>query len=463
MIRPWSRWSLRARLMSVGLLGLAVALAVGSVGLYAALSVESLRRVDRAAETTTAEVVDLLHANRLPQTLPVSGVEVIQVVDDRGRVVSASVNADRLTSILSPDELEQAQHGPVTVSGARLGIDSRLRVRATGVETRQGRMTVVVAEPVDDLTESSDVLRLVLLVGYPVVLVLLALIAWRVVGAALRPVESLRAAAEGISGSGRDDRLPVSASDDEIHALAVTLNSMLDRLDRAHERERGFVADAAHELRSPLASMRMQIDVARRLGQGDEGLDDLDLEVARMSALVEDLLAMAKLGAAGGAIPGDASARVRDEITRAVSTWSAAIRIDVEPGPDVDVAIRSGDLARILDNLLGNAARYASAVRLSVRSHDHWCTVYVDDDGPGIAPADRERAFDRFTRLDQARDRGSGGTGLGLAIVRGTVTSYGGKVGLGESPLSGLRVTVELPASAGGGYPARDVRDSAGT
>jgi two-component system osmolarity sensor histidine kinase EnvZ len=209
--------------------------------------------------------------------------------------------------------------------------------------------------------------------------------------------------------------------------------------------------------------MRMQIDVARRLGQGDEGLDDLELEVARMSALVADLLAMAKLDAAGGAMPGAGSARVRDEITRAVSTWSAAIRIDVEPGPDVAVAIRPEDLSRVLDNLLGNAARYASTVRLSVHRHDQWCAVYVDDDGPGIVPADRERAFDRFTRLDQARDRGSGGAGLGLAIVRGTVTSYGGKVGLGESPLGGLRVTVELPAKAGSGYPARDVRDSPGT
>jgi signal transduction histidine kinase len=463
MIRPWSRRSLRVRLMSVGLLGLAIALALGSVGLYAALSVESLRRVDRAAAATTAEVVALLHANRLPQTMPVSGVEVIQVVDDRGRVVSASVNADRLTSILSHDELQQAQRAPVTVSGARLGIGSRLRVRAATVDTDQGQRTVVVAEPIDDLTESSDALRLVLLVGYPVVLVLLALIAWRVIGAALRPVESLRAAAEGISGSRRDDRLPVPESDDEIHALAMTLNSMLDRLDRAHERERGFVADAAHELRSPLASMRMQIDVARRLGQGDEGLDDLDLEVARMSALVEDLLAMAKLDAARGVMPGAGSARVRDEVRRAAANWASSVRIDIEPGPDVEVAMRSDDLARVLDNLLGNAARYASSVRLSVLHHDDRADVYVDDDGPGITPADRERAFDRFTRLDESRDRGSGGAGLGLAIVRGTVTSYGGDVRLGESPLGGLRVRVELPASVDGGYPARDIGDSAGT
>ena len=444
----WGRWSLRARLMSVGLLGLAIALAMGSIGLYAALSVETLRRVDRSAEATSSEVVELLQADRLPQTLPVSGVEIIQVVDDRGRVVSASLNADRLTSILGQHELEQAQRGPVTVSGSRLGIDSRLRVRATSVNTDQGQMTVVVGEPIDDLTESSDVLRLVLLVGYPVVLALLGLIAWHVIGAALRPVESLRAAAEGISGSERDDRLPVPASEDELHALAVTLNSMLDRLDRAHKREHDFVTDAAHELRSPLASMRMQIDVARRLGRSDEGLDDLDLEVARMSALVEELLVMAKVDAGSVAPYGVGTTTVRDEIVRAAANWSSTIRIDVEPGPDTEVAMRPDELARVLDNLIGNAARYASTVQIALQRHSDRLSVNVDDDGPGIAPADRERAFDRFTRLDESRDRSSGGAGLGLAIVRATVASCGGEVRLTESPLGGLRVALQFPVAS---------------
>jgi signal transduction histidine kinase len=454
MTRIWGRWSLRARLMSVGLLGLAVALVIGSIGLYAALSIENLRRVDRAAQATTNEVVDLLRADRLPQTLPVSGVEIIQVVDDRRRVVSASANADQLTSLLDATELVRAERGPVTVSGTRLGLDSRLRVRATSVATRRGSMAVVVAEPVDDLTQSSRVLRLVLLLGDPVILVLLALIAWRVIGAALRPVESLRAAAEGISGSGRDDRLPVPASDDEIHALAVTLNSMLDRLDRAHGRELGFVADAAHELRSPLASMRMQIDVARRVGDGSEGLDDLDLEVTRMTALVDDLLTIARLAAGGGDAPdGVGSANVRREVARAASTWSSTVRIEVRAGPDPNVDIRPEELVRVLDNLFANAARHAANVRVAVDRHGDQVTVYVDDDGPGIAPGDRERAFDRFTRLDESRARVSGGAGLGLAIVRATVRARGGDVCLEDSPIGGLRVAVVLPAHATGPSP----------
>jgi signal transduction histidine kinase len=429
--------------MTLGLLGLAVALAIGSIGLYAALSVESLRRVDHAATATAAEVAGLVRADRLPQTLPVSGVEIIQVVDDQGRVVSASVNADRLTSLLRPDELDRARHDPVTVSGSRLGIDSRLRVRAADVGSGAGARTVVVAEPVDDLVASGDLLRLVLIVGYPVILVVLGLLAWRVIGAALRPVEGLRSAAEHISGSGRGDRLPVPSGDDEIRSLAVTLNAMLDRLDGARERERGFVADAAHELRSPVASMRMQIDVARRLGQGGEILEDLDADVARMSSLVEDLLVMARIDAGATGTEDRGTAEVREALAEAVATWST-VRVDVEPGPDEAVLAHPGELARVFANLVGNAARYASTIHVSVRRRAGRVVVRFDDDGPGIAPADRERAFQRFTRFDDARDRDSGGAGLGLAIVRETVRARGGDVVLGDSALGGLRVDVRL-------------------
>jgi signal transduction histidine kinase len=446
MTRLWRHWTLRTRLLTIGLLGLALAQAIGSVGLYAALSVESLRRVDRAADATAAEVARLVTTGRLPQTLPVAGVEIIQVLDAQGRVVSASVNADRLTSILRPDEVERAREEPVTVPGSRLGLTSRLRVRATDVDAGGTPRTIVVAEPVDDLVGSGEVLRTVLLVSYPVILLLLGLIAWRVIGAALRPVEALRSAAEGISGSGGEDRLPVPESDDEIHALAETLNSMLDRLAQARAREADFVADAAHELRSPLASMRMQIDVARRLGEGGGTLDELDIDVARMSTLVDDLLMLARLDS--GSVSGtDDITDVRAEIERAAAGWPAeSVRVVVEPGPGRSVRMRADELARVLTNLVGNAVRHSTAVRLSVEPAGGRVVIRVDDNGPGIPEADREIVFDRFTRLDDARDRDVGGTGLGLAIVRGLVRAHGGEVRLARSPLGGLRAEVDLPA-----------------
>jgi signal transduction histidine kinase len=223
---------------------------------------------------------------------------------------------------------------------------------------------------------------------------------------------------------------------------------MLDRLDAARARELGFVADAAHELRSPVASMRMQIDVARRLHQGGEVIDDLDVDVARMSSLVEDLLVMARIdaGAGVGADPGPAY--VREVLAEAIATVSPTLRVEVDAGPDPAVRAQPGELVRVFSNLLANATRYASAVEVSVEQDDAVVVVRFDDDGPGIAPADRERAFERFTRLDEARDRDSGGAGLGLAIVRETVRSCGGDVALEESPQGGLRVEVRLPADA---------------
>jgi signal transduction histidine kinase len=444
MIRSWRRWTLRTRLLTIGLLGLALTQAIGSVALYAALSVEGLRRIDRAAVATATEVAQLVATGRLPQTLPVTGVEVVQVVDQDGRVLSASVNGDRLSSILRPDELDHARQEPITVPGSRLGVASRLRVRATDVDVGGTRSTVVVAEPVDDLVESGQALRSVLLISYPVILLVLGVIAWRVVGAALRPVEELRSAAERISGSGDDDRLPVPASDDEIHALALTLNSMLDRLGRAREREASLVADAAHELRSPLASMRMQIDVARRLGEGGAMLNELDLEVARMAALVDDLLVLSRIDSGVGA--GDVTG-VRAGLDRvAAECADDGTLVEVEPGDEHVVAVRADELDRVLANLVTNAVRHAATVRLSATRRDDRVLLRVDDDGPGIPEADRERVFERFTRLDHARDRDSGGTGLGLAIVRGLVGARGGSVRLAESPVGGLRAEVDLPA-----------------
>jgi signal transduction histidine kinase len=445
----WQRWSLRTRLMVIGLIGLATAQAVGSVALAAALHVGAEHRIEQSAHATSAEVIDLIKAGNLPATLAASGLEIVQVVDAGDRVVSASQNADRLTALLSPGEVARALRGPVQVPGSRVAIDSELRVWAQQVSAGGNRLTVVVAEPDEELLSSDALLRRVLLISFPLLLVVLGLIAWRVIGAAMRPVEELRSAAERISGSGRGDRLPVPPSEDEVHALAVTLNSMLDRLDRARERETSFVGDAAHELRSPLASMRMEIDVARRLGEGGSLAEDLHEDVTRLDALVEDLLMLARLDAvAGWPVPG-ARVPVRPALHRVASACSSdRARVRVLPGEDVAVTVGEGELDRILTNLVGNATRHAGRVDLSVTRHRDRAVITVVDDGPGIPLADRERVFERFTRLDGARDRDSGGAGLGLAIVKELVRARGGELRLGDAEGGGLRVDVELPEAA---------------
>jgi signal transduction histidine kinase len=449
MSRPWRGWSLRVRLMVVGLIGLAMAQAIGSVALAAALHVATERRVERSARATASEVAELISAGRLPSTLPVAGAEVVQVLDDKERVVSASQNADRLNALLHGEEIDRALDGRVEVPGSRVALGAELQVWARRVSVDGADLTVVVAEPTEDLVSSDALLRRVLVISFPLLLLVLGLIAWRVIGAAMRPVEELRSAADQISGSGRGDRLPVPPSDDEVHALAVTLNSMLDRLDQARGREAGFVADAAHELRSPLASLRMQVDVARRLGDGGTLAEELDQDVDRLEALVDDLLALARLDAAS---PSDflveaGPVAVRPELERVASVSRAAgTDVEVRPGAEVTVAVGAGELERILGNLVGNAARLSGQVRLAAVRRGEWVVISVEDDGPGIAVADRERVFERFTRLDEARARDVGGAGLGLPIVRALARARGGDVTLHEAASGGLRAEVELPA-----------------
>ena len=443
---PLRSLSLRARLLLIGVVGVAVALGAGGVALYGVLTVVGYRTLDDDAGATAAEVVSLVEQGRLPDPIPVTGSQIVQVVDARDRVVSASVNADRLTSLLLPRELRRVAAGaPVTVSGSRAGLASPLRVR--GRRTTVAGRVVLVAQQVQTLEESRRVLRLTLLGVLPLLLLVLAAIAWRVVGAALRPVEALRAGADRISGSGRRERLPVPTTRDEISALAQTLNSMLDRLAAARDRQRAFVADAAHELRSPLASLQAQLDVAHRLGEDTPASADVRAEVARMSALVEDLLTLARLDA------DDLRREPPGPVDLVPLLLGAAgrhgrdgVRVEVV-GTDQPVpvyGVRSA-LERMVANLVDNAVRHAtSCVEVGVDVGGDRVLVRVDDDGAGIPPEDRERVFERFTRLDEGRDRDAGGSGLGLAIVRELARRDGGDVELGASAAGGLSARLLL-------------------
>ena len=443
----WDSHSLRLRLMSIGLVGIALVQAVSSVALYTALSVTSRHDLDRRAAATAQQVAALVVAHRLPDPIPVTGTESVQVLDARGRVISASASGDRLTALLTPAELVRAESEPFAVSGSRLGMSSPLRVSALPVSGAAGAPVVVVAEPVADLTRSQHILVVSLLLGFPLLLLVLGLVAWRVIGATLRPVESLRSAAERVSGAGDDERLPEPRSRDEIWALAVTLNSMLDRLAAARDRERTFVANVAHELRNPLASLRVQADVNRRHGASEADHADLAAELARLSALVEDLLVLARLDA-GDALPAPAPAAepgvVLPGFADADDTSGPEVRVGaLAPGT---VPMTRLELERVVGNLVDNARRHALArVDIAFSRTARETVLSVADDGAGIPAADRARVFDRFARLDEARDRDSGGTGLGLAIVRELVRRRGGDVRLGASSSGGLLAEVRFP------------------
>jgi signal transduction histidine kinase len=467
----WARLGLRRRLLVVSVAGVAVALLVGGLLLYAVMTAALNRAVEGEARATARQVAALVDAGRLPESLPVSGAQVVQVLDDRYRVVAGSPMADRLTPLVGAEELERLRGGgTITVPGRRTGLSGELQVAAVQAGPATDRVTVVAALPTADLDTSQRLLRRLLLVFFPLFLVALAAIVWRVSGSALRPVEALREGAERIGAGGDGDartggtseRLPVPPTRDEVAALATTLNGMLDRLAGASERQRAFVADAAHELRSPLASMRTQLEVADRLGDGGDLPKELLPEVERLGALVEDLLVLARSADRTARRPVEdlevrtllddvarryAAARVPVVTTApAVPGSSAVTAAPSGTGPLVVRAVRD-ELFRAIGNLVDNAVRHAtSRVQLDATSRGGRVVVVVTDDGHGIPEAERERVFDRFARLDEARDRDSGGTGLGLPITRELVRRAGGTVHL-EDAAPGVRAVVSLPAT----------------
>jgi signal transduction histidine kinase len=239
----------------------------------------------------------------------------------------------------------------------------------------------------------------------------------------------------------------VPDSSDEIHRLAVTLNDMLRRLEAARARQRAFVADAAHELRSPLTNMRTELEVAQRLPDSTDWpalAADVLTDVDRLSRLVDDLLLLAR---ADDAATRPARRVAEVELGELLAEVAGRYPTVVYQRPAVPQPVpgERDALARVVANLLDNAVRHADkTVSLSVTADDAYRIIAVTDDGPGVPAADREKVFHRFTRLDDARARDAGGSGLGLAIVRELVRAHDGTVTLSDAQ-PGLRAEVRLP------------------
>jgi signal transduction histidine kinase len=452
----WRRRSLRVRLMLIGVVGLSVGLIAGGIALVATLGFVLQRSVDDEALAIGRQVADLVDAGSLPQPLPVTGAEQVQVVDAQGRVRSASVDADPLVPILPADELARARAGErLFLHGDRIGIkEGPVRVVAVPAGPANDPQTVIVARSMVDALRGLGALRSLLFVVFPLLIVALAVVAWRVIGATLRPVESLRRGAEEITGAGTSTRLPVPVGRDEIHRLAVTLNDMLNRLETGRTRQREFVGDAAHELRSPLTNMRTQLEVAQHLGPDADWStvgEDLLADIKRLSRLVDDLLLLARADGSrelSRREPVDLAALARDVTARLDRVDLVDRPLWTEGNPD--------ELRRVLANLVDNAVRHTrTRVGVATAAEGPRAVVTVTDDGPGIPAAERDRVFERFTRLDDSRARTAGndpgGAGLGLAIVRELVRRHGGTVTLADADPAdgtadpGLRVEVRLP------------------
>jgi signal transduction histidine kinase len=443
--------SVRARTTVAATVALGVTTVTGALVMMALLGRSQLAGVQGPLEQRAGQVAAMARAETLanPLSFPDQPGAIVQVVDAHGRAIAAT---DALKGRAPIGRVEDAQPLVLSAWTERLTSDDEsYRVVGLTEQTPSGPVRVFAAASLETVSDNMTELQIELAVGLPLVLAVVALISWQVVGRALRPVESIRAQVAEIGGSGHiDRRIPEPAGHDEVWRLARTMNEMLQRLQEAAGRQRRFVADASHELRSPLASLRTQLEVGRDYAhRDDDGIDDQLAEVERMERLVGDLLLLAKTDERRLVVrsrPVDLRGVVLDEAERARA--QGRVRFDTAA---VTAATVNGDaegLARVVRNLLENATRYArERVELTLAEHDGRVELSVADDGPGIPAEARERVFERFARLDEGRTRGAGGAGLGLAIVRELVQAHGGSVTVG----GGARFVVTLPRPASSG------------
>ena len=322
------------------------------------------------------------------------------------------------------------------------------------VSARAAEGTVIVGRSLEIVTEATAAMVDVLAVAIPLLLLVVGLVTWWMVGRALAPVEGIRREVEAISSSELHRRVPDAPGGDEISRLASTMNSMLQRLEEGHRRERRLVSDASHELRSPITSIRQHAEVAL---SHPETMTSTELasvvleEDERLQRIVEDLLLLASLDEGSLRIntaPVDLDDVVLEEAKRLRETTGLRIESDA-----VSAGRVSGDrpkLERMIRNLTDNAARHArGVVRLSLRSSGDAVVFAVEDDGRGISTEDRERIFERFVRLDEARDRDAGGSGLGLAIVQELAAAHGAGLVVTDASIGGARFEVRFPSVLG--------------
>ena len=433
----------------------AAALVVGLVLAASAVVVSVLLRrslVQHLQETTelrSADVASLATADDLPPVLPQVGDEqaLVQVFDAGGRLLAATPDlrdGPAIPQFLLPGETLLTR----IVKQPPFESDEDFLVTGRRVTTEAGPAVIYAAASLDSVDDTVSAVNGILAVGVPLLLAAVGLTSWLVTGRALRPVDSIRAEVAEITTRDLSRRVPEPAASDEIGRLARTMNGMLDRLEAGSDRQRRFVADASHELQSPLASARAQLEVGLA-ADGDTDWPAAVREVLgehdRMERLVQDLLFIASADEATG--PPRRERVDLDDIVLAEAQSLRArgrVALDLSHLSGGQVLGDPHQLGRVVRNLLDNAERHArTKVAVELSTGQDGVRLVVADDGDGIPPEDRTRVFERFTRLDSGRGRAEGGTGLGLAIVKSVVEGHGGTISVVEG--DGGRFAVLLP------------------
>jgi two-component system OmpR family sensor kinase len=394
----------------------------------------------------------------LRDEVAVSPDSFVQVLDPSGGVLASSPG-------LPTRPLVPASVLARLTTDSRVGFEAfldgaggeRVRLVAMSVDRPDGRYVVTVGSSLATTEAAEDRVRAGLIGGGAVVVLLASLGAWLLAGAALGPVERLRAAVAAVPPDAPGQALQVPATRDELAALAATMNQLLGRISQALERERRLIGDASHELRSPLAVLRTELELAnqpgRRRAELTESVRHAAREADRVARLAEDLLFLARTDQ-GGPNVHPVRQPLQPVLAGAVTAAggraaAAGIRLELDVDTQLEAPIDADRIRQAADNLLDNALRVAppgSAIRVQAERRDGKVTLAVSDAGPGFAAEFLPHAFERFTRADPARSRQHGGAGLGLAIVEAIARGHGGYAEAANRSDGGAVVRLTLPA-----------------
>jgi signal transduction histidine kinase len=456
--RNWRSWWYRlgsVRLRSA-LAATAVVVCAGglvAIGLILTARGTLTDNVDATAQQRAEQVVAAIRvgdATRLDETLQGSPGDqtIVQILTPAGQVVAASAAIEGQPSLtrLRPGTNETVWDQ----SRLPLRVEDPFRILATGVPTDDGGRIVVVAQSLGPVNESTEAITEAAVVAMPLLAAVGGVATFLFVGRSLQPVEHIRRRVATITSRDLHARVPVPRAHDEIAALAETMNAMLDRLQASTEAQRRFIADASHELRSPLTTLQVGLDVLAANDQVPRHqVQRLQGEAQRLGQLVGDLLLLARIdehaqpAVADDVDLDDLAYHQRDRLQ--AQHPQLRVLTHIEPAR---VRADADHLGRAIRNLADNAARHArTEVTLTVTVHNGSAELRVIDDGPGIGPADRDRVFDRFIRLDDSRTRADGGAGLGLAIAREIVQAHGGTLVIDDTDDSGACLLLRLPAT----------------
>ena len=455
LVRRADPGTVRARVTAVAGLALTAAVVLGLVVMYWLQLNSADRTIQGELRTYAAQIKQSAaswHGTRMLPPSVLDSTAKAQVLALDGTVLAGYPrNLAHLPALYT---LPPGSATPVRQPAAGLaGLPSDLSVWGEHTTVGGQRLTIITITGTYLRSQVNQTFARLLIIGVPFLLVLACGTVWLVVGRALRPVEQIRGAVTAITSADLSLRVPEPGTDDEIGRLASTMNDMLARLEDSAARQRRFVADASHELRSPLTAIRTGLEVG--LSHPDrapwpEIAGRAVRQSQRLEQLIAELLVLAKADAlrlAARRQPVDLAALLAD---LAAATPAPGVSIDLSVAPGTATTGNPEDLSRMFRNLLDNAIRYARhRVLITAAARPEGIVVEIADDGPGIPEEERERVFGRFVRLDASREQASGSAGLGLAIAREIATAHGATIVLTEAPGGGTRAVVTVGGTAG--------------